>query len=66
MLESITKLSSEALDLLDKAAQKFRLSARAYYRVQRVARTIADLDHSKTTEKPHLAEALGYRLVQGS
>ncbi len=63
VLENIINLSSEAAALLDQAAEKFHLSARAYFRVQRVARTIADLAHSETTEKPHLAEALGYRLV---
>ncbi len=63
LLETILKLSSESSSLLDQAASKFHLSARAYFRVQRVARTIADLANSKTTEKPHLAEALGYRLV---
>ncbi|MCF6304128.1 MAG: YifB family Mg chelatase-like AAA ATPase [Rhodobacteraceae bacterium] len=63
VLESIVNLSSEAVALLDQAAEKFHLSARAYFRVQRVARTIADLAHSEITEKPHLAEALSYRLV---
>ena len=46
LLETVAKLSADALDLLSKVAEKFRLSARAYYRVQRVGRTIADLDLS--------------------
>ena len=44
-------------------AARFRLSARGYHRVLRVARTIADLDGSAAVEKPHLAEAAGYRLA---
>ncbi|MBL4806554.1 MAG: ATP-binding protein, partial [Rhodobacteraceae bacterium] len=63
LLEEVGKLSVESKELLTVASEKFRLSARAYYRVQRVARTIADLDHSDTVEKPHLAEALSYRLA---
>ena len=52
-------------DLLVRAAEKFRLSARGYHRVMRVARTIADLDHSADVHKVHVAEAISFR-VQGS
>lgn len=48
-------------DLLNEAATKFRISMRAYNRTLRVARTIADLDHSKHVHKIHIAEALNYR-----
>ncbi len=48
-------------NLLNEAATKFRLSMRAYNRVLRVARTIADLDNSKSVYKVHIAEALSYR-----
>ncbi len=48
-------------NLLEQAMQRFRLSARAYHRIIRVARTIADLEGSASIEAPHLAEALGYR-----
>jgi magnesium chelatase family protein len=40
---------------------KFNLSARAYQRVQRVARTIADLGDAETIAVPHIAEALSLR-----
>ena len=40
---------------------KFNLSARAYQRVQRVARTIADLGDAETIAVPHVAEALSLR-----
>ena len=45
----------------NEAANKFRLSMRAYNRVLRVARTIADLEASKNVYKIHIAEALSYR-----
>lgn len=54
-------LISAAKDLLDTAAEKFELSARAYMRSVKVARTIADLDASSTIEPKHIAEALQYR-----
>ena len=48
-------------EILNEAAKKFRLSMRAYNRVLRVARTIADLEQSKWVHKVHIAEALSYR-----
>ncbi|MEM7710699.1 MAG: YifB family Mg chelatase-like AAA ATPase, partial [Pseudomonadota bacterium] len=56
----------DAHDMLLQATERFRLSARGYHRVLKVARTIADLDASETVRRPHLAEALAYRLVSGS
>lgn len=54
-------LSETAKTMLDTAANKFSLSARAYMRSVKVARTIADLDDSLTIEPKHIAEALQYR-----
>jgi magnesium chelatase family protein len=45
-----------------RAAEQFSLSARGYHRVLRVARTIADLDASAKVRKPHIAEAVSFRL----
>ena len=47
--------------LLSDAAAKLALSARAYHRVLKVARTIADLDGSTSVRRVHIAEALSYR-----
>lgn len=51
----------EGLKLLKMAMDKFNLSARAYDRILKVARTIADLDESEKIESRHLAEAINYR-----
>lgn len=48
-------------DLLRDAAKKLALSARAYHRVLKVARTIADLEASEDIRRIHIAEALSYR-----
>ena len=53
--------ADEGKDILNEAAKKFRLSMRAYNRVLRVARTIADLSGSNNVRKEHIAEALSYR-----
>lgn len=49
--------------LLEKAAKSYSLSARAYSKVLKTARTIADLDNSENIASKHLLEALQYRLV---
>jgi magnesium chelatase family protein len=53
--------ADEGRNILNEAAKKFRLSMRAYNRVLRVARTIADLSASTHVNKEHIAEALSYR-----
>ena len=63
VLEEIATPDSEGRALLNMVAERFHLSARGYHRVLRVARTIADLDGSETVRKPHLAEAVSFRLV---
>lgn len=47
------------------SAEKMNLSARGYYRLLKVSRTIADLRHSESVEIPDLAEALRYRAFRG-
>jgi len=49
--------------LLERAVEKFGLSPRAYHRVLKVARTIADLEGKEHIEEPHVAEAIQYRVL---
>ena len=63
VLEEIAAPDAEGRDLLGKVAEKFGLTARGYHRVLRTARTIADLDGSAEVRRPHLAEAVSYRLT---
>ena len=62
-LEEIATPDSEGRALLNTVAERMGLSARGYHRVLRVARTIADLDGSDDVRRPHVAEAVSYRLM---
>lgn len=62
LLETTCRPDSEGQSLLDRAAEKYGLSARGYHRVMRLARTIADLDGSAAVHRPHVAEAISYRV----
>lgn len=65
LLEEIATPDAEGKALLRRVAERFGLSARGYHRVLRVARTIADLDHSENVRSPHVAEAVSFRLAIG-
>jgi magnesium chelatase family protein len=54
-------MDEKSRTLLKTAFDRFGLSARAYDRVLKVCRTIADLDRSETIEPRHVAEAVQYR-----
>ena len=55
------QLKKESQELLKKAITELNFSARAYDRILKVARTVADLSHSESIETEHLLEALSYR-----
>jgi len=59
-------LSEQSHQLLEQAMDKFGLSHRAYHRILKLARTIADLAHSEQIEMAHLSEAIGYRKLDRS
>lgn len=61
LLHLFAEPKGECLELLRTAMTRFQLSARAYDRILRVGRTIADLDHSENIGPQHIAEAIGYR-----
>lgn len=61
-LEQVATPDAEGKALLVRAAERFGLTARGYHRVLRVARTIADLEAAETVSRPHVAEALSYRM----
>lgn len=55
------RLANHDQNLLEQAINKLGLSARAYHRILKVARTIADLAGSDEIQTPHLSEAISYR-----
>ena len=61
MIDEYCKLDNASQTLMKNAFEKLGLSARAYGKVLKVARTIADLEESKNIEIKHLAEAIQYR-----
>lgn len=62
VLERIATPDQAGKALLIRVAQRFKLSARGYHRVLRVARTIADLDGKDQVLEPHVAEAVSFRI----
>ena len=61
MLHEYAEPDAASLEMLRMAMERLKLSARAYSRILKVARTIADLAGSEKVESMHIAEAIGYR-----
>jgi magnesium chelatase family protein len=55
------RIASDEKILLDKAMDKLQLSARAYHRILKLARTIADICECENIQQAHLTEAISYR-----
>lgn len=60
-LGTMVNLGGKVRDMLDDSAERLGLSARAYHRVIKIARTIADLENSENVEANHILEAIQYR-----
>ncbi len=61
LIKKFCQIDEHCANLLKEAVRKFNLSARAYDRLLKLARTIADLDESKNIEMIHVAQAIQYR-----
>ena len=66
MLHEFAEPDAASLDMLRVAMERLKLSARAYTRILKVARTIADLAGSEKVQSQHIAEAIGYRNLDRS
>ncbi|MBB3999725.1 magnesium chelatase family protein [Aureimonas pseudogalii] len=63
LVETVAALDAAGARLLREAAEQMKFSARAYHRILKVARTLADLAGADEVGRPHLAEAIAYRAV---
>jgi len=66
MLHQFAEPDAASMDMLRMAMERLKLSARAYTRILKVARTIADLEGSEKVQSQHIAEAIGYRNLDRS
>ena len=60
-IEKCADIEESALKIAIASTEKLKLSTRVYYRILRVARTIADIEQSRCVEVKHILEALSYR-----
>ncbi len=62
-LDQYCVLSSQGRALMERAFDQLKISARAYHRILKVARTIADMDGAAVIQQEHLQEAIGFRML---
>ena len=60
-IDQFIKLDESVITLLNESAKRLDLSPRAYHRIIKLARTIADIDESRHIKEAHILEALQYR-----
>ncbi|CAB1243758.1 YifB family Mg chelatase-like AAA ATPase [Clostridium sp. MT-14] len=65
LIKKYCKLNKKSIEILAKIYSKYKLTTRAYSKILKVSRTIADLDHSECINESHLTEALCYRKFTG-
>lgn len=65
-INNFCRLSDSSTAMLNQAAKSLNLSMRSYHRIQKLARTIADLDYADTIGEQHLAEAIQLRRIEWS
>ena len=63
-IKKYCKIDSATVKILETAAKRYSMSARAYGKVLKTARTIADLEGSEDIQVKHVLESLQYRLIQ--
>lgn len=63
-IKKICKMEEEAENLLNRAYSRFGLSLRAYYKIIKVARTIADVENEEGITLKHMSEAINYRMMR--
>ena len=62
-IKKYCEIDDESQELLKQSINELGISARAYHRIIKVARTIADLDNSDTIKAQHISEAIQYRTL---
>jgi len=63
LIKKHCQLDKASMAFLEKAVEKLGLSARAYHRILKIARTIADMEAAQQIQTPHVAEAIQYRTL---
>ncbi len=64
IMKKVIKIKQEAESILEKAAKKYNLTARSYFRILKLSRTIADLDNKENIETKHVIEALNFKIME--